>query len=340
MSDSTDASIFTAVAASQRNPGFEFGNLRTREYRLHVLGLTQDGTMWHTIRGGQVVVEDQEWWPGGFGNVSEVVGAPGSFTDVAASCDDDDRLHVLGLTQDGIMWHTIRLNDRAWSSTGFGNVSEVVGAPGPFTDVAASCDHDDDRLHVLGLTQDGTMWHTIRLNDRAWSSTGFGNVSEVVGAPGPFTDVAASCDHDDRLHVLGLTQDGTMWHTIRLNDRAWSSTGFGNVSEVVGAPGPFTDVAASCDHDDRLHVLGLTQDGTMWHTIRLNDRAWSSTGFGNVSEVVGAPGPFTDVAASSEFRLHVMGLTQDGTMWHTIRLNDQAWQSTGFGNVSEVVGWH
>ena len=47
-----------------------------------------------------------------------------------------------------------------------------------------------------------------------------------------FTAVAGGCE-GQRLHVLGLTQDGTMWHTIRLDDQSWQD-GFGNVSEVVG----------------------------------------------------------------------------------------------------------
>src|SRR5215211_9053315 len=211
-------------------------------------------------------------------------------------------LHVIGLTNDGNMWHTIRFPG-SWQT--WGNVSGTVDLnPGAFKNVAcASIPHGFGQtfIHVIGLTNDGNMWHTIRFPG-SWQT--WGNVSGTVDLnPGAFKNVAcASIPHgfgQTFIHVIGLTNDGNMWHTIRFPG-SWQT--WGNVSGTVDLnPGAFKNVAcASIPHgfgQTFIHVIGLTNDGNMWHTIRFPG-SWQT--WGNVSGTVDLnPGAFKNVACAT-----------------------------------------
>ena|SRR5215216_1796779 len=242
-------------------------------------------------------------------------------------------LHVIGLTNDGNMWHTINWinswQQRTWQT--WGNVSGTVDLnPGAFKNVACATGGDGEQLHVIGLTNDGNMWHTIRFPG-SWQT--WGNVSGTVDLnPGAFKNVAcASIPHgfgQTFIHVIGLTNDGNMWHTIRFPG-SWQT--WGNVSGTVDLnPGAFKNVACATFLPGigtaKLHVIGLTNDGNMWHTIRSdNSNNWQT--WGNVSGTVDLnPGAFKNVAcAIVGSNLNVIGLTNDGNMWHTIRF-ERSWQ--------------
>jgi len=186
-------------------------------------------------------------------------------------------LHVIGLTNDGNMWHTINWinswQQRTWQT--WGNVSGTVDLnPGAFKNVACATGGDGEQLHVIGLTNDGNMWHTIRFPG-SWQT--WGNVSGTVDLnPGAFKNVACATFLPGigtaKLHVIGLTNDGNMWHTIRSdNSNNWQT--WGNVSGTVDLnPGAFKNVACAIVGSN-LNVIGLTNDGNMWHTIRF-ERSW------------------------------------------------------------------
>jgi hypothetical protein len=129
--------------------------------KTQVFGVTQDGELWHTVRGEQPYM-----------NMRAVVGRrpwDGEVVDAACAVDDQGYLHVLVVTDcvDGVgrLWHTARAPNGSWTpknadGTSFGNVGAVVGGEsGNFKAVAAYSESPD--LHVLAATDEG-LWHTIR----------------------------------------------------------------------------------------------------------------------------------------------------------------------------------
>ncbi len=300
---------------------------RCIEDALQVVASTDVGGLWHTIRH-----DDQSWQPF-FGDVKSVESNdPGHFSAVGCAGVRDD-LHLVGLTDTGGMWHTIRHDDQSWQPF-FGDVKSVESNdPGYFRAVACAGVNDD--LHVVALTDTGGMWHTIRHRDGSWQPS-FGDVKSVESNdPGHFSAVGCA-GVSGELHVVGLTDDGRMWHTIRHDDQSWQPF-FGDVKGVESNdPGYFSAVAAGSGVNGDLHLVAVTDIGGMWHTIRHRDGSWQPF-FGDVKSIESNdPGHFSAVGcAGVNGEVHVVGLTDDGRMWHTIRHDDQSWQPF-FGDVKGV----
>jgi hypothetical protein len=103
--------------------------------------------------------------------------------------------------QNGQMWHTIRNPDGSWAQS-YGLVEgQEQNNPGPFMDV--SCAGVGDSLQLVGLSQDGQMWHTIRHPDGSWAQS-YGLVEgQEQNNPGPFMDVSCA-GVGDSLQLVGL----------------------------------------------------------------------------------------------------------------------------------------
>ena len=84
-------------------------------------------------------------------------------------------------------------------------------------------------LQMVMLVPPGKPWHTIRYSDDTWQPS-FGDVKHAVpdNDPGPFQAVGCAEVSGD-LHVVALTGDGRMWHTIRYPQKGWQSD-FGDVN--------------------------------------------------------------------------------------------------------------
>ena len=100
----------------------------------------------------------------------------------------DGNLHIVGVTNDGGMWHEIRQPDGQWLR--FGDIKQTAKHnPGRF--IAADCTFIDGNLHIVGVTDDGGMWHEIRQADGQWLR--FGDINANAGNdPGRF--IAAGCN--------------------------------------------------------------------------------------------------------------------------------------------------
>src|SRR5207302_1399087 len=131
-------------------------------------------------------------------------------------------------------------------------------------------------LQLVGLATDGTIWHTIRFANGSWQSN-FGNVNNQEGNGGSlrFTDLDCA-DIAGDLHVVAVTPDGTIWHTIRFASGSWQSN-FGNVNDQEGNGGSlhFAEVGCAGIAGD-LHVAAVNPGGTIWHTIRFASGSWQS----------------------------------------------------------------
>lgn len=129
--------------------------------RTQVVVVTQDGELWHTVRGEQSYL-----------NMDTMTGLhpwTGKVVDAACAADTDGNLHVL-VVADEQLWHTVRASNGFWTpinrhGTAFGNVGKAVGGEaasgqsGRFRAVAAYTQGLD--LHVLAATDKG-LWHTVR----------------------------------------------------------------------------------------------------------------------------------------------------------------------------------
>jgi hypothetical protein len=76
--------------------------------------------------------------------------------------------------------------------------------------------------------------------------------------------------------------------------------GWGDVSTTVeDNPSTFKSVA-SASIGNNLHVVGLTENGNMWHKIRFPKR------WGDAAAVLNNPGSFMSAAGVSIAHLHVI----------------------------------
>jgi hypothetical protein len=213
------------------------------------------GNMWHTIRF------PTDWQP--WGDVSATVtGNPGLFKNVACA-GIRLRLHVIGITDNGNIWHTIRF-PTDWQPWGDVTSAAPIGALKNIAcaSIVTETGNIVNDLHVVGITDNGRMWHTIRSQfPPSWQQ--WRDVSATVtGNPGLFKNVACA-SIGIGLHVIGITDNGNMWHTIRFSITNWQQ--WRDVSATVtGNPGLFKNVACASFVTDSgnivndLHVVGIT----------------------------------------------------------------------------------
>lgn len=269
------------------------------------------------------------WQP--FGDVTEVAGIPGVFGSVSiAGNSADGELHMVGATNDGRLWHTIRHADGSWDQ--FGDVTSQAGRPGTFFNVHASFIGND--LHVVGLTVGGGMWHTIRYASGQWQ-----DFRSVFGQSRPpqsqFSSVSVAGDESTgELQVVGATTNHGLWHTIRYASGAWQPN-FENVKGQAGDPGPVVWVGAAASNG-ALDVAVTTSSGRVYGTLRLSSGRWDS--WSDITAKAGTPDVFAAIDIARDLNagyLHVVTLGTDGVMWHTMGrgLN---WQA--FGNVDGQAG--
>ncbi len=287
--------------------------------------------LWHTIRNANGT------WQPQFGLIEgQSAGGPSSFVGIAAGSADRQSLQVVGLGTDNRLWHTIRFPNGSWVPN-FGLV-ESQSSGGPSSFAAASCAGAGLTLHVVGLGSDGQLWHTIRRADGSWEPQ-FGLI-EGQSSGGTPAYVAVACGSADgqALQVVGVGTDDRLWHTIRFPSGSWQP-GFGLI-EGQSSGGPPAFVAVSCaGAGQSLHVVGLGNDGKLWHTIRNPNGTWQPQ-FGLIeSQSAGGASDFAAVACGSADgqSLQVVGLGNDGKLWHTIRFPNGSWVPN-FGLIESQSG--
>jgi hypothetical protein len=171
------------------------------------------------------------------------------------------------------LWHTFR-EPGSWQSF-FGNVkAAVTGDPGIVRTLACAADAGTS-LHVVAVTADGVLWHTLRRPDGTWQ-TFFGNVKAAVAAdPGKVVDVGAAADSSGTVHVLVVTTTGDLYHALRLSDGSWQQSFADVKADGAGDPGRLVGVDCARDPQGGLHVVATTAHGTLWHTRRRVDGSWA-----------------------------------------------------------------
>jgi hypothetical protein len=83
--------------------------------------------------------------------------------DSAAIADD---LHLVHVSENGVLWHCIRLADGSWSEWG------QVRFPEGHEIASATCANVGGELHVTVVTINGLIYHDIRHPDGRWQGMG------------------------------------------------------------------------------------------------------------------------------------------------------------------------
>lgn len=131
-------------------------------------------------------------------------------------------------------------------------------------------------MHVFGVTDKDSVFHTILPETIPPDHGAFGDVSVMTTHDRPWrdapntptaTDTACTADSEGNLHVLVVSSDGRLWHIRRDRNRNWSE--FGDVEKGgAGQIGTVTAVAAATE-GTALHILAANSSKelheTVWH---------------------------------------------------------------------------
>jgi hypothetical protein len=310
---------------------------------LHLVGLTTDGHLWHTMRQGA----NGHWLLFEDSTIAEA-GKPGDFIDVdcarqVANADQHpSALHVVGVTADGRLWWASR-NSQTGSWNPFQNVEGSGGGEaGTFVRAAVSVSHawqetphgqPTVEIHLAGLTSDGRLLVTSQARNAATFSR-FTNVELTGGREQGDLRAAALAGITGRnnatsSHLCAITGDGHLLHSI---GRPGSWQDLRDVESVghAGEGGDLVDVGCA----DDLHVGAVSGDGHVWYTSRDPSHPERWLTFRDLESARNV-GTFTRISAAQiRSGLHFSGVTSDGQLWHTIRKDP----TLPFGDVEDGPG--
>ncbi|MEU3723605.1 transglycosylase family protein [Streptomyces sp. NPDC031705] len=259
-----------------------------------------------------------------FGNVdSEAAALPGGVRTTAEAGINGDT-HVLAVSNEGKLYHTIRNADRTWGT--FGDVHAVAGALPNVTQVAAVSSGTELQVVVVA---DGKVFHTVRRANGTWAPFG------AVGNPGaaPVAKVAVSQVGSDTQVVA--VSNGSLFHTVRHADGTWTS--WGDASAETGVTG-VDDVAVAGTGGDLQLVVTAEGGAKRYHGARFASGQWV---LNDLSAVVPAGVTVTDVAAAAvDNELQAAFVTTDGRVLHTIRHFDGTWTGAAPMDLTGVGGTH
>ena len=132
--------------------------------------------------------------------------------------------------------------------------------------------------HILAVTDNGVdggnLWHMDLDADAV-----FGDVKIMTGGlppwrPRKIVDSACAVDSEGNLHVLVVTDNGQLWHTVRAQNREWTPistttrTSWGEVGEHLRFPGGKIKAVAAYTKGRNLHLLATADNQKWWHVIR------------------------------------------------------------------------
>lgn len=297
-------------------------NFESLGYTYDTLVKDKPGRILHTVRypGGG--------WQPAFIDVEAAVTQNASFIHLDTA-ELNGEIHVVGITPDGKLLHTVRYNNGSWQYF-FGDVEQWwTGEVGHFTSV--SCAGVNNELHVIATTTSGKILHTRRLNNGNWQPY-FGDVEQWwTGNAGSYVSVSCTGINND-LHVIAATTSGKILHTIRFSNGNWQPY-FGDIEQWwTGEAGSFLSIACA-GLNNELHVIAATTSGKILHTRRLANTNWQPN-FGDIEQWwTGEAGNFKKVScAASNGVLHVCGVNTSGKILHTIRYGN-SWQPF-FGDIT------
>lgn len=248
-------------------------------------------------------------------------------------------LHVVGISGNRV-WHTVRI------ARAFAPWDDVFNSAGqlPFPPSDISCGFAGGALQVCVAGGEGRLFHTIRNARGSWQSWGNAEAAAFSVVSG-ITSVD-SVGIGGGLHVCvegslqtRLSAEPSVWRGVRISTPpSWFPS-----AEITGRYKPILDLACASVAVDQLHILVRCTDDTgtevLMHNIRFRTGGQQPAGdqdvFRQFPNAAALRSTQTVAAAGIGPALHVVA--SDGTdLFHTIRLNDAAWQTT-FGLVRPAV---
>ncbi|MGW7312366.1 CHAP domain-containing protein [Streptomyces sp. NPDC054865] len=273
------------------------------------------GSLYHGVRN-----PNGTW--SNFGNVDNEAGEIPSGVRTTAEAGINGDTHVLAVSNEGKLYHTVRFPNGQWA--GFGDVHAVAGQLSNVTQVAAASVGAELQVAVVA---DGKVYHTVRRSDGNW--TPLAPVGNPVGDK-PVTKVAMARTGSD-VQVLAVA-DGVLHHTARLANGTW--LGWGDVS-AEGAPTGIADVAVAGTGNDLQLVLTAENGAKQYHGARFFSGEWV---FNSLSSVVSGV-TVTDVSAAAvNDELQVAFVAADGRVLHTVRQVSGNWTGVGSVDLTGVTG--
>lgn len=243
----------------------------------------------------------------GFGTSWKSLGAPGSglLGSPAAGRNQDGRLEVFSVTQDGAIWHI-------WQLLPGGPWTQWAGLapPAGLTAPPVVSSNLDGRMEVFAV-QSGSLWHIWQTApNNGWSPGG------LLGSPaaGILGDVGIGNNQDGRIEVFAVGSDGELYHLWQVAPNSgwtgWSTLGSPPSGIPVGGP------CVGSNADGRLEVFLMARDGQIWHLWQVAPNSgwstWASLGGPSAAIVNGAP----FLGRNADGRLEIFVTGDDGNIYH------------------------
>jgi alpha-tubulin suppressor-like RCC1 family protein len=291
----------------------------------HSLALSDAGEVWSWGRNSEGQLGDgtttDRWTPQRIGGLP-VIRAIAAGSDLSLAIDVDG-----GVWRWGRISHDQLGAVSEPSAGGILVVPEALPSPQSVEAIAAGGTLGPQGVgHSLAVDADGRVWswgYNIR-GQLGQGDTGSRHEPGLIGGLTQIVGVAAG-----GFSSLALTEDGSLW--------AWGSNAAGQLGDGTfdrrRVPTPVTIARGLVNVDaggdaDRVHVLALNQDGTVW--------AWGANDQGQLGDpggadrpraqvVAGVP-PAVDVAAGDGFSL---ALDTSRRVWH--------WGGSGRADVGDVA---
>lgn len=261
-------------------------------------------------------------------------------------------LHVVGLSENRELFHTIRQNSTTWDPW-----VRITTTPPSSPISIFDCATVYGQLHICAITDADSLIHTYRDVNGVWRTT-WENIGVSAGLPNFEFRCVAVCGILGQLHICtsakrkptgtgtgtGTALSWPIFHAVRssLTSPHSFSQQFTEIVDGLSVPEKvFSDI--SCAHvDGRLQMCALGLNDELWHTINFLSTTGTWQQFNDVRQVPGhgrnilSGGMNAVCCAGIGPSLHICAQVNQN-LSHTIRINDRGWQRE-FGNVTAVMG--
>ncbi|MFJ2575311.1 hypothetical protein [Kitasatospora aureofaciens] len=264
---------------------------------------------------------------GALGGVGTATQFNGSEEAIAAAPDGSSQ--VVGIGQDGNVYHTVRYSNGSWQP--WGALTDASGNKMAASQVSISVGPDNS-AQVLAVGADTVLYHAIRHSDGTW--TPFQALTVADGSPMKAGRVSIAVGPDGSAQVLAIGGDGAVYHTVRAADGTWS--GFQPLTTNGGGAMQALDVSIAANRDGSAQILVVGGDSKVYHEIRRADGTW--TGFTGI-DGVGTPDMSASHAAitiTPDGSAQILAIGNDGNVYHRARYADGTW--TPFSAIAGAYG--